>query len=96
VNVSISVDNENTLTKRKLEDDLIYKPLCLDDKDFDNDTDKRRKKEEEMDIEMQRIYLNRELEDVECIGGILLTTMDGLMTCKNTLDVRIQLTHHTA
>ena len=94
--MSISVDNENTLTKRKLEDDLIYKPLCLDDEEFDNDTDKRRKKEEEMDVEMQRIYLNRELEDVEAIGGILLTTMDGLMTCKNTLDVRIQLTHHTA
>lgn len=30
-------------------------------------------------------------EDTKCFGGVILTTNDGLIICKNTLDARIDL-----
>lgn len=30
-------------------------------------------------------------EDTKCFGGVILTTSDGLIICKNTLDARIDL-----
>lgn len=30
-------------------------------------------------------------EDIKCFGGIILTSEDGLIICKNTLDTRIDL-----